>query len=570
MTIAQTDGLVGESRGGESRGGGSRGRGSGDDGSVGGAGDGTESTRRTIGDEVDAALRADVRLLGELLGRVLTEAGGAGSAATTSSGCARSSIDAYEARRRRARARRRGARRRRSPPSRAEQVARAFTCYFHLVEPRRGAPPGARAASRDAEAGGRRRLAARGAVGRLDRRGRAPRRPPRRLRALRFHPVLTAHPTEARRRAVASAHPPHRRPARRTRRRRARHAPAAVEIERRLLEEIDVLWRTSPLRTTRPTPLDEVRTAMSVFDQTLFEVVPHVYRLLDDRLLGDGGRPSSPVRAPAFLRLGQLDRRRPRRQPVRHRRGHPRRPPRIASEHVLLGLDARRDPRRPHAHPRRGRHPAVAPICDALRERRRAISPRPRPRRSAPARRTSRTAACCSSSPARIAATRTRRRRPRLRRARGAARRPARRPGLARAPAGARRSANGELQNLVWQVETFGFHLAELEVRQHSQVHRDGAGRGLARRRASRADMTRRGARRVPHHRRRCRSRFGVGAVAPLHRLVHAVVGRHRRPSTSWPTLALGSAEAAPVLDVIPLFETFADLEATHRHPRRA
>src|SRR5690606_19928348 len=33
------------------------------------------------------------------------------------------------------------------------------------------------------------------------------------------------------------------------------------------------------------------------------------------------------------------------------------------------------------------------------------------------------------------------------------------------------RQAYGELQHLIWQVETFGFHLAELEIRQHSQVH---------------------------------------------------------------------------------------------------
>jgi len=37
--------------------------------------------------------------------------------------------------------------------------------------------------------------------------------------------------------------------------------------------------------------------------------------------------------------------------------------------------------------------------------------------------------------------------------------------------AGAPRAAWGELQHLVWQVDTFGFHLAELEVRQHSSVH---------------------------------------------------------------------------------------------------
>ena len=39
------------------------------------------------------------------------------------------------------------------------------------------------------------------------------------------------------------------------------------------------------------------------------------------------------------------------------------------------------------------------------------------------------------------------------------------------ASAGAVRQAYGELQHLIWQAETFGFHLAGLEVRQHSEVH---------------------------------------------------------------------------------------------------
>ena len=38
--------------------------------------------------------------------------------------------------------------------------------------------------------------------------------------------------------------------------------------------------------------------------------------------------------------------------------------------------------------------------------------------------------------------------------------------------AGARREAYGPLQKLVWQAETFGFSLVEMEFRQHSLVHR--------------------------------------------------------------------------------------------------
>ena len=39
-------------------------------------------------------------------------------------------------------------------------------------------------------------------------------------------------------------------------------------LHRRLLEEVELLQRTSALRVTRPEPLDEVRTIMTVFDQT--------------------------------------------------------------------------------------------------------------------------------------------------------------------------------------------------------------------------------------------------------------------------------------------------------------
>ena len=55
------------------------------------------------------------------------------------------------------------------------------------------------------------------------------------------------------------------------------------------------------------------------------------------------------------------------------------------------------------------------------------------------------------------------------------------------AAAGATRQAFGELQELIWQVETFGFHLAGLEIRQHSAVH----ARALAEVRAGAAQRSR-------------------------------------------------------------------------------
>src|SRR5689334_3704295 len=119
------------------------------------------------------------------------------------------------------------------------------------------------------------------------------------LGSLRVHLVLTAHPTEARRRAVVAAL------------RRISGlldllddprtgAADREEARRGLREQVDLLWRTSQLRVKAMDPIDEVRTVMTAFDETLFRVVPAVYRELDRAVAGTGV--SGPV--PAFLRFG--------------------------------------------------------------------------------------------------------------------------------------------------------------------------------------------------------------------------------------------------------------------------
>ena len=129
----------------------------------------------------------------------------------------------------------------------------------------------------------------------------------------------------------------------------------------------------------RPTPLDEVRTALAFFDETLFTVVPRLYRALDGALdragvaarrgCGHGLRADRHATAAcrAVPPLGQLDRRRSRRQPGRDR-GHHRadaadpgrpRPPRLRG-----GRDpaaCRRSPRR-----RLGRARVARPLATRL------------------------------------------------------------------------------------------------------------------------------------------------------------------------------------------------------------
>src|ERR1041385_1935203 len=185
------------------------------------------------------------------------------------------------------------------PLQRAEEVARAFTCYFHLANLAEEQHRARVLREREQGAAYRESLAATVAEIRSEQ-GEA------RLRALldelELPPVLTAHPTEARRRAVVVAI------------RRVGELlqllddPRCTDVEerdvrRRLLEAIDVLGRTPQLRSTQLQPMDEVRATLAVFDETLLAVVPAIYRGLDAALSPDDAGQRPPL-APAFIRFG--------------------------------------------------------------------------------------------------------------------------------------------------------------------------------------------------------------------------------------------------------------------------
>ncbi|MEA2581469.1 MAG: phosphoenolpyruvate carboxylase [Actinomycetota bacterium] len=408
--------------------------------------------------DVPTALRRDVRLLSTALGRVLEETEGPELLqdverlrhATIAARRANAGPAALEAPVRIAGA---------FEPGRAEQVARAFTCYFqlaNLAEERqrirslreRGPDVADSVAAGVAEAG--RELGADALAGLVG--------------GLRVTPVLTAHPTEARRRATLETlwrvsalldrlDDPHLLPGERE------------DDDRRLMEEVVSLWRTDPVRRHRPQPLDEVRAAMALFDQTIFRVAPLVCRSLDRSLA-----PGSGERPPAFsdppLRWGSWI--------GADRDGNPHvtsvttvSAAAIASEHLLLGLEAasRRIARSLAVSDRDA--PASADLQVCLR-RDEELFPRVASRLArtlpdAPHRRALVMAA------ERLAASRTR----------GAGSYPdpaaflddLRTLQRSLADAGLARLAFGELQHLVWQAEIFGFHLAMLEVRQHAKIH---------------------------------------------------------------------------------------------------
>jgi phosphoenolpyruvate carboxylase len=517
-------------------------------------------TRDADSRQLPAAMRRDVRLLGEILGQVIREQAG------------QDLLDDVEDLRHRVIAARLAAGPEADdqiaalvqgwPLGRAEAVARAFTVYFHLANLAEEQQRIRTLRERDTGAAPvRESLAA--AIASLRHTQLGTSHQDALIGRLEVHPVLTAHPTEARRRAVTES----------LRRISALlvtldagqpGAAAEAEVTRRLREEIDLLWRTSPLRSRAMQPLDEVRSGMAVFDDTLFRLAPAVYRALDQALQGDASGVRAP-RAPAFLRYGSWI--------GADRDGNPfvtaavtEQAARIQSEHALRALE--------NATVRIGRSLTV----DA------DLSARPVLDSSGPAGGTADAelaaalAVAADKHPAllgelsshapdepfrtfllyaaqRLQATRA---------ASDAADQPYRHAAefladlrlaqRALVAAGADRQAFGELQHLIWQAETFGFHLAGLEVRQHSAVH-------------AAALRELQAGRDVSAQTQEVLATFA--AIAAIQRR-HGVEACHRYVvsfTTSAADLAAVHelAERAcpagpPVLDIVPLFESGDDL----------
>lgn len=120
------------------------------------------------------------------------------------------------------------------------------------------------------------------------------------LSHLEFHPVFTAHPTEARRKAVEGKI---RRISALLDKRPLLAGPELWENECHLLQEIDALLRTTPIATKKPTPTEEAETIIDIFDNTLFEMVPDVYQRFDEWVLGDRVGTVPPA-CPAFFHPG--------------------------------------------------------------------------------------------------------------------------------------------------------------------------------------------------------------------------------------------------------------------------
>jgi phosphoenolpyruvate carboxylase len=107
--------------------------------------------------------------------------------------------------------------------------------------------------------------------------------------SLRIELVLTAHPTEVVRRTLLQKYA-------RIEELLAQRdhddltIPEQLEVIDDLRREITSTWETDEVRHERPTPLDEVKGALFVFEQTLWDAVPQFLRALDQALVKHTGR----------------------------------------------------------------------------------------------------------------------------------------------------------------------------------------------------------------------------------------------------------------------------------------
>ncbi len=126
------------------------------------------------------------------------------------------------------------------------------------------------------------------------------------LGKLVYMPVFTAHPTESKRRTVMEI----------LRRvflldEQLTHSSLTAfdeqQIRRQLKQQIQLLWVTDEVRAIKPSVRDEVKNGLYYFNVSLFDAVPSSYRNLENairRVYADELADAEPVRIPHYLQFG--------------------------------------------------------------------------------------------------------------------------------------------------------------------------------------------------------------------------------------------------------------------------
>jgi phosphoenolpyruvate carboxylase len=285
------------------------------------------------------------------------------------------------------------------------------------------------------------------------------------LERAKVEPVLTAHPTEVQRKSVLD-------------RQRAITSelasgtaaapgdPPSDAVEQELRRQILLLWKTSELRLVKPTVADEIENGLAYYKSTFLEVLPKVYAALEDEL-GAG------VRLAPFLRVASwIGGDRDGNPHVTHEvtRRAVERQATLVMEHYLtevnalgseLGLSSEYTKispelselaaRSPDRGPSRAREPfrrALTGVYARLAATAHELAAGGGPTHAAPAVGPARSYAAPAELLADLEVI-----------------------AMALASDGAGLIAEGRLRHLLRAVTTFGFHLAPVDLRQHSGVH---------------------------------------------------------------------------------------------------
>ena len=121
------------------------------------------------------------------------------------------------------------------------------------------------------------------------------------LKTLSLELVTTAHPTESARRTILEIQ---KRIADilKTSEQQLLTNIERITLRESLFNEVAILWQTDELRRSKPTVADEVESGLYYFDQTLFEVLPEIHREVEVNLAAQ--YPEKNWRIPNFLSFG--------------------------------------------------------------------------------------------------------------------------------------------------------------------------------------------------------------------------------------------------------------------------
>ena len=102
--------------------------------------------------------------------------------------------------------------------------------------------------------------------------------------------VLTAHPTEVKRRTLIQKY--HSLTEILEQRNLLKNYPSKLKIlDRKIFDEVTIIWNTDEIKRSKPTPAEEARWGLAIIEDSLWDTIPKVYRRLNqifEKIMGKG------------------------------------------------------------------------------------------------------------------------------------------------------------------------------------------------------------------------------------------------------------------------------------------